>query len=123
MLLSTSAFVYNKVPKPLSIAVSRRAISQTQGCTNNNNFLFKVQSGRKVVAAELRNLQELFQAPTSVSLYNKGQELALSNSAMDHDGLRDACDFLVLASDALEGLPTQEAIRRLLFNEVCGSSN
>jgi hypothetical protein len=37
---------------------------------------------------------------------------------VDYNSLRDACKFLLLASDALEGLLSQEAICRLLFNEV-----
>lgn len=79
-----------------------------------------------MVAAGLKELQDHFQASTSVSAYNKGQEQALSEEVwvpVDHDDLRDACDFLLLISDALEGLPHQEAICRLLFNEVCGSSH
>lgn len=36
----------------------------------------------------------------------------------DHDALRDACAYLLLASDTLGDLASQEAICRLLFNEV-----
>ena len=127
-----------------------------------------------MVAAGLQEFQDHFQAPISVSAYNKDQvrvsgfkfrpccgimtalisvvwrlhlKITLNPSSLicfghpdfdklcqkeaaesegerpdhdmrDHNALRDACAFLLLASDTLRDLASQEAVCRLLFNEV-----
>ena len=64
-----------------------------------------------------------FLAPVCVSMYNKDLEAALrsednrpEHDMRDHDALRDACHFLLIAADAVD--LQRETIVRLLFNEV-----
>ena len=71
----------------------------------------------------LQELQMHFLAPVCVSMYNKDLEASLrsqdnrpDHDMRDHDALRDACYFLLIAADALE--LQREATIRLLFNEV-----
>ena len=62
-------------------------------------------------------------APVCVSAYNKDLQARLRSDRdrpdqdmRDHDALRDACSFLLIAADALKG--QQDAVARLVFNEV-----
>ena len=71
----------------------------------------------------LREFEEHFYAPVCISMYNKDLETSLKSEdnrpdhdMRDHDALRDACHFLLLAADIIE--PQTEAVVRLLFNEV-----
>lgn len=71
----------------------------------------------------LQELQMHFFAPVCVSMYNKDLEASLKSEEdrpehdlRDHDALRDACQFLLIAAEVLEG--QRETIVRLLFNEV-----
>ena len=71
----------------------------------------------------MRELQEHFLAPACISMYNKDLEASLKSEdsrpehdMRDHDALRDACQFLLIAADLVES--QLETIVRLLFNEV-----
>ncbi len=84
-----------------------------------------MQVAVEMVAAGLQEFQDHFQAPVSVSAYNRDLAAAMSGEGTrpehdmrGHDALRDACAFLLLASDTLVDLAGQEAVCRLLYNEV-----
>lgn len=82
-----------------------------------------LQAVREGLESCLQELQMHFLAPVCVSMYNKDLEGSLrseenrpEHDMRDHDALRDACQFLLIAADAVEG--HRETIVRLLFNEV-----
>lgn len=86
----------------------------------NCHLLQAIEEG---MATCLREFQEHFYAPVCISMYNKDLEAALKSEdnrpdhdMRDHNALRDACQFLLIAATTLEG--QVETVVRLLFNEV-----
>lgn len=71
----------------------------------------------------LEEVQQHLLEPARVSSYDRGLQAQLcseedrpEHDMRDHEALKDACCFLLLAAEALER--EREAIARLLFNEV-----
>lgn len=84
---------------------------------------FVVQVLKEGLQGCLQELQMHFYAPVSISMYSRELEASLrsqdnrpEHDMRDHDALRDACQFLLIAADILE--EQLETIIRLLFNEV-----